>query len=300
MTEEPNLAEQKDKAAKEVGSRQTGRDGSAEAIAAQPLSARVYAFITLMGLLIALVFTLFYVYEVPRLVQSGTQNQLFYLLLIPWGLSCAAFLFGAMRTYATLTYKQIGGAVELGGPIVVFALIIFGGFRLVPPSPQTFDIAVRAQSADSPLITGGEITLDLPGLPHATIGPDGEANFKGLSGQIQIQSIRVLPKVGGYAQRWLTPVVNGNVLGVTLEKDQPSTILTGSITPLPPAGEKTVILVEGQDGEFSPDEFGRFKVTVHEKSGTSVRLRIYQGKDLVYDDYVQLPGPATLSLVRPH
>jgi hypothetical protein len=117
---------------------------------AQPLSARNYVMIALLGLVFAAVFTLFYVYRVPKLVQSGVQGQIFYLLLIPWALSCAAFLFGSMKSYARLTYKRLGNALELGGPVVLFCLMLVGGFKLVPPTPETFDLAVRAHSEDTP------------------------------------------------------------------------------------------------------------------------------------------------------
>jgi hypothetical protein len=147
----------------------------------QPLSAMNYALVALVGLIFAVGFSLFYIYRVPQLVENGAQGQIFYLLLIPWALSCAAFLFGAMRSYARFTYKHLGSFLELGGPVVVFCLVLLGGFKLVPRPPETVDLAVRAAGDDNPLITSGEVTLELPGLPHAKIGPDGEANFKGIS-----------------------------------------------------------------------------------------------------------------------
>jgi hypothetical protein len=108
---------------------------------AQPLSAKNYAIVALLGLIFAAGFTLLYVYRVPNLVESGVQGQLFYLLLIPWALSSAAFLFGAMKSYARFTYKHLGNFLELGGPVVLFCLVLVGGFKLVPPAPETFDLA---------------------------------------------------------------------------------------------------------------------------------------------------------------
>jgi hypothetical protein len=132
----------------------------------QPLSAMAYAAIALVGLFFTLGFTFFYVKQVPKLVEGGVQGQVFYLLLIPWALSSAAFLFGAMRSYAHFTQRHLGSFLELGGPVVLFCLVLLGGFKLVPPAPETFDLAVRAHSADTALVTSGQITLELPGLPH--------------------------------------------------------------------------------------------------------------------------------------
>jgi hypothetical protein len=126
-----------------------------------------YAAIALVGLFFTLGFTFFYVKQVPKLVEGGVQGQVFCLLLIPWALSSAAFLFGAMRSYAHFTQRHLGSFLELGGPVVLFCLVLLGGFkRACCTSPGNFDLAARAHSADTALITSGQITLELPGLPH--------------------------------------------------------------------------------------------------------------------------------------
>ncbi len=263
---------------------------------AQPLSAKHYLIVALLGLVLATGFTLFYVYRVPRLVENGVQDRVFYLLLIPWAIFSAAFLFGAMRSYARFAHKHLGNLLELGGPVVLFCLVVVGGFKLVPPAPETFDLAVRAHSTESPLITSGQITLDLPGLPHANIGPDGEANFKGISVRFKGARIKVLAHVDGYEEKWLMPKLEGNVLNVDLDRAHPITVLSGSLNPPPGPGKIIKILVAGQEGETSPDEFGRFKLSVNGKAGDRIRLKVYNGRELIYDDYQELPGPVTLSL----
>ena len=65
--------------------------------------------------------------------SSGRSNaQIFYVLLIALGLASAAFLFGAMRSYARMKGKTNYGAYELGGPICVLVLVVLGGFQLPP------------------------------------------------------------------------------------------------------------------------------------------------------------------------
>jgi len=264
----------------------------------QPLSAKNYVFVALVGLLFAIAFTAFYVYQVPKLIERGVEGRIFYLLLIPWALSCAAFLFGAMKSYARFTYKHLGNFLELGGPVVLFCLVLVGGFKLVPSANETFDLAVRAHSAENPLIATGQITLDLPGLPHATIGPDGEANFKSLPRRLQGTSIRVLPHVDGYEEKWITPKLQDNVLDVSLERLRPKTILSGSIVPFDRNTKTTKIVVDGQDSSAVPDDLGRFKLNLDGKPGDVVRLKIYEEGKLVYDNDQVLPGPVTLGIQR--
>jgi hypothetical protein len=266
----------------------------------QPLSAKAYAIIALVGFVFGLGLLFVYIYEVPRLIESGTQSQVFYLLLIPWALSCAAFLFGAMRSYARFTDKHLGSALELGGPVVLFGLVLVGGFKLVPPAPQTFDLTVRAHSADGrdPLITSGRITVDLDTDRRTEfIGPNGEADFKGIPPKFEGATLRFLPQVDGYEEKWQRHKLRGHILDLPLDRaGQPVTVLTGSLTPPPAEARDFKILVEGQKGETSPDEFGRFELQVNGKPGDRIRLKVYQGKKLLKDDYYVLPGPAEVSL----
>jgi hypothetical protein len=270
----------------------------------QPLPACTYAIISLIGLVLGLGLLVFYVYEVPRLVETSSQSQVYYLLLIPWALACAAFLFGAMRSYGRFTHKHLGNALELGGPVVLFCLVVAGGFKLVPPAPATFDLTVRAHSADDkdPLINHGGITVELGSVRRTeSIDSAGEANFKGIPPRFKGASVRILPLVEGYAEQWQTHKLSGDVLDLPLARAAlPTTLLTGTIIPPPEEGVEIRILVEGQQGDTSPDKFGRFQLPVKGKDGDRVRLEFWQGAKLLkYDDYV-LPGPAQVKLDAPH
>lgn len=254
----------------------------------QPLPAMAYVAIALVGLLLALGFTFFYVYQVPKLLEGGAQGQVFYLLLIPWALSSAAFLFGAMRAQAHFTHRQRGSFLELGGPVVLFCLVLLGGFKLVPPGPETFDFAVRAYSADSPLITSGQITLELPGLPHANIGQDGEANFKGMPAKLKGNAIRVLPQVEGYEEKWLTPVAEGNVLTVELERVHPTFAQKATLIPPPVKGKTVQIRVDGQKIDAVPDELGGFTFIASGKPGDRVLVEVFVNHELSSSGYYVL------------
>ena len=277
---------------------------------AQPLSATSYAIIAALGLIFAAGFTLFYIYQVPKLVESGAQGQVFYLLLIPWALACAAFLFGAMKSYARFTYKHLGSFLELGGPVVLFCLVLVGGFRLVPPAPETFDLTVRAHSADGrdPIITSGRITIDLDNDRRmAVLGANGEADFKGIPPKFKGATLKILPQVDGYEEQWQRHKLKTNVLDLPLVRAAPPvTILTGTVAPTCAAASTNnecgniKILVEGQKNETSPDSLGRFELSVNGKAGDRVRVRVYADGKSLYDDYQVLPGPVTLSLHKPN
>jgi hypothetical protein len=87
------------------------------------------------------------------------------------------------------------------------------------------------------------------------------------------------------------------VLDVTLQPAPPPvTRLTGSIVPPPKDWASLSMMVDGQPGEGKVDKLGRFDFQVNGKAGDTIRLKIYDGTQLVYDDYQTLPGPLTLTL----
>jgi len=266
----------------------------------QPLSAEAYAIIALLGLIIGMGLLLFYVYRVPELIESGVQGQVFYFLLIPWALACAAFLFGAMRSYARFAHRQMANAVELGGPVVIFCLVIGGGFKLVPPPHETFDLTVRAHSADdrNPIINSGQIIIDLDNDRRSNpISPNGEADFKGIPAKFRGAFVGVLPQVDGYKQKLQRLKLRGAVLDVTLQRaPRPVTRLTGEIIPPPKYWASLRITLDGQPEEGTVNELGRFDFQVSGKDGDTIRLKIYDDTNLVYDEFQTLPGPLTLTL----
>jgi hypothetical protein len=267
----------------------------------QPMSALAYAMIALAGFVFAIGFTLFYVYQVPKLVQSGIEGKIFYLLLIPWALSCAAFLFGTMKSYATLTSKHLGSFLELGGPVVLFALVMVGGFKLVPPPPEMFDLTVRAYDEHNEMIRSGIISIDFGSDRRpAPIGTNGEANIKQVRKELMGTTVKVWPQVEGYETTPLERKLEGQVLEVNLVKEHPITVLMGSLSPTPPKPESVKILVDGQKAEASPDKYGRFELSVSGKAGERIRMKVFSNEKLVYDDYQYLPGPVTLALRKTH
>jgi len=179
-----------------------------------------------------------------------------------------------------------------------------GGFKLVPPSPETFDLTVRAHSADmrDPIITSGKIAIDLDNDRRtALLGANGEADFKGIPPKFRGAMLKILPQVDGYVEKWQELEVKSNVLDLALVRATlPVTLLTGSISPPPSMGQSVRIFVDSQKSETSADELGRFELSVNGKVGDRVLLKVYVDGKQVYDDYQVLPGPVTLILHRPN
>lgn len=262
-------------------------------------SAWFYAGCAIVAGLVGIGLLLFFVYRVPELVQAGVDAKVFYVLLLPWAIACAAFLFGALKSYARLQHKQMGTALELGGPVVLFTLVMVGGFKLVPSPPETFDLTVRPRSADggASLITSGQITIDLGNRRDtANLDARGEANFKSVPAAFRTSPVKLVARIDGFEEEWREAKVNGQVIDLPLKRAAPVSRLTGAIVPVPAKGKDVRLAVDGGLGEGRPDELGRFDFAVREKAGHRVRLKVYVDGQLRYDEYETLPGPTTLRI----
>ncbi|HEY2294403.1 MAG TPA: carboxypeptidase-like regulatory domain-containing protein [Thermoanaerobaculia bacterium] len=136
------------------------------------------------------------------LVSLGLVGRFYYLTLIPLGLSAASFLFGALRSIGIYRGKLFGGVLELGGPVVIFALVIIGGFYFPPPGsnfPLTVYVHGPAGPQDLLLRNQGAVLLDLGGdRRSAPIGDKGQAFFPEIPANFRGQEVNIALDASGY------------------------------------------------------------------------------------------------------
>lgn len=97
----------------------------------QPMSPGSYLAISGGALLLSILLFVGLAFFQDRL-SGQLGDRAYYILLFPLAFSTAAFLFGAMRTYAAYTHSAVDQKLELGGPAVAALLVIVAGFQLVP------------------------------------------------------------------------------------------------------------------------------------------------------------------------
>jgi hypothetical protein len=155
-----------------------------------------YAVLSLVGFVCALLLIALLLWNAEKLVALGLTGNFYYLVLVPLGLSVAAFLFGALRSFARYRGKQFGGVLELGGPVVAFLLVLILGFWLPTPA-SNFPLTVYVHGTGGPqdliLRGSGYILIDTAGLRRkASIGSDGEAFFPEVPANFRGQKVPVL------------------------------------------------------------------------------------------------------------
>jgi hypothetical protein len=77
-------------------------------------------------------------------------DRAYYVLLVILGLAAAAFLFGVLRSSATLTGKHLGIGFEVGGAAALFLLVVWGGAHFTAP-PESFSPIIRLRYAGPPV-----------------------------------------------------------------------------------------------------------------------------------------------------
>jgi hypothetical protein len=154
-----------------------------------------YAFISLASFAVGALLLFFMVWRAEKLVALGLTGRLYYIVLLPLGLSVAAFLFGVLQSYATYRGHQLGGVLVLWGPIIAFLLVVILGFWLVPDL-STFPVTVYVHGPggvqDIVLRNSGEVFIDLGGdRRHVQIGDQGQAYFPAIPASFRGQEAPV-------------------------------------------------------------------------------------------------------------
>lgn len=161
-----------------------------------------YAVLSLGSFLCALVLVGLLLWKAELLARLGLTGGFYYLVLLPLGLAVAGFLFGALRSFARYKGRHLGGVLELGGPVVGFALVVLGGF-LLPPPTSNFPLTVYVHGESGPqemvLRDQGSVLLDLGGERRSEpIGSNGQAFFPEIPASFRGQWVNVAIDADGY------------------------------------------------------------------------------------------------------
>jgi hypothetical protein len=151
-----------------------------------------YAFISLASFLCGAILLAVLIQKADVLTHFGLIGQVYYPVLIIFGLCSAVFLFGVLQSYATYRGRHFGGVLELGGPVVVFALVIAGARFLVPEN-GTFSIQVYVHGPGGihdrvlPRLISIALYLDKP--ETQSLDDEGKAVFPAVPGRFRDQTV---------------------------------------------------------------------------------------------------------------
>jgi hypothetical protein len=237
-------------------------------------------------LLAALLFSLYN--EQLNFISPST----YFFLLVILGLMAAGFLFGALRSHAKYSGKAYGGTLELSGPVVVLALIIFLGYKY-RPTQQSFNFTVNIFSATdtSEILKTGYTELFF-GNAHQTKNiSEGQSVFSELPSDYKGKAITLIAHADGYTttREAVTIPLEDAPVNVYLQKIPDSVTVAGLVKDKKGVPVKNAALVFA-DGKFktNSDDYGNFRIGLPYKDGEEVTLRVYTAGKLRYDNLVTL------------
>ena len=166
------------------------------------LSPFAYAVISFISFMAGMGLLCLFIFKAKDLVAQGIDAKIFYVLLIPFGISTAAFCFGAMNSFAGYQGKMLGGNLQLVGPIVGIFMTVVGGFTLVPDT-SSFDITVFVHGLkgqhDIVLKNTGEVMIDIGGDRRTEkIGAKGEVSFRSIPANFRNQPVSIFVIADGF------------------------------------------------------------------------------------------------------
>lgn len=163
------------------------------------MTPKAYAILAGGAFLVALGLLLLFIFQADRIVASGLGHRLFYVLLVPLGLAAGAFAFGAMKSTAQVGREGRPLKVRLTGPAAFAALVVVGGFVLVPDAGvATLVVRVESAADGSPI---DEASLIVEAGPLQSIGrtdATGQAVFTGLGLEVVSAGVTVRAEAEGF------------------------------------------------------------------------------------------------------
>jgi hypothetical protein len=181
-----------------------------------------WIYISLAAFLLSLVAVVFLIMRGPSLIGSD-KAIVYYIVLFPLAASAAVFLSKTLRSYASLKGSFSNYRLALGGPVVVFALVIGGGYYFYqhPPS-ASFNLPVIVQDDANParLLTGSLRVIFKSGrIENAKFQNANQIVVTDVSAG---DSLQIIPDIAGYvtsSNAWYKIPAPGRSLTIRLQKD---------------------------------------------------------------------------------
>ncbi len=269
-----------------------------------------YAFISLGACLVGVGLLLLFIFKAKDLVALGIGDYVYYVLLIPMALAAAVFLFGVLRSYASYKGKVFSGYLEIGGPAVIFFLVLILGFGLLPKkTAEPFDFTVRLRDEAGKAVLRGEGKLSMlrgTKTDSEVINEKGEVIFAGIPSEYKNKPVKIELDAEGWQfvlkdrkdkeKNSAEFPMTGKNKKLTIERDDSLSTLRFSVTGEDQlAIQGAVVLVEGQE-VGKTDRYGMLKATLEEEQRkTKVSVSIQKPGFKAWEG----PGyPATGAVVK--
>lgn len=258
----------------------------------QPLSPLSYALFSLVAFMVGITLLMLYIFKADDLIAQVIDEKVFYILLLPMGLSASAFLFGVMQSYAVLIKKEFSIKLKLGGPVVLFILVVIGGFQLVPSYssfPQTIYVHGNKGKHNIVLKNEGDVIIYLGNDRQIKkIGEYGEAYFPSIPPEFRNQQVHITVIAENFelANADTQYILSGKNIYILVKKDESLARIFGIVTDENNTPLEMVVVQIG-DLQTTTDKNGYFIIDIPlEKRKKQQKLRAYKKEYEIWECFV--------------
>jgi hypothetical protein len=261
-----------------------------------------WIFVTISGFV---VFLLLIVLLIVYGKNLNLSTPVYFFLLLALALAATGLLAGALRSKAEYDGKAYGGSLKLGGPVVVFALIILLGYKFRPTEdngPRVLTINVYSSKNKTP-VTQGKLLIKAGAFSQREeINSKGEAVFGGIGPSISGKVLNVIAEVEGFNNPSVDSVFEVSPKGNTsidlfLEPVENVILLRGNVIDKDnnPLINATVDIGHGL-ANVNTDSMGNFLVELSLKEGSEQDITVLLHGKVVYNSRRTLSSNSALSL----
>lgn len=151
-----------------------------QAANAKRLPVSGYSIIAIIGFVLSLMMVYYYLNFIQGKFSEEVDQRIFYLILILFGISTSALVFGVMNTYAVLTGTKQNIQLKMAGPGVGVILVVLGGLFLPPKSAEK-NITIRVFDWKKNPVIQGNVKIYLKEyIRTQSIDNMGQALFTGI------------------------------------------------------------------------------------------------------------------------
>lgn len=181
------------------------------------MSVSGYSILTGIGFIVSFILVYYYLQYIQGKVSAEVDQRIFYLILILFGISTSALVFGVMNTYAVLTGKEQNVQLKMTGPGVGVILVVLGGLYLPQHSSDSI-VTIRLFDWKKNAVTQGEVKIYLNEYVRTqSIDNIGQALFTGIPADVAKSKMKIEVSSPGYAKQYFdTLVPNSKPLELTL------------------------------------------------------------------------------------
>lgn len=265
------------------------------------ISKLTWVYISGAASLFFLVFAILMILFAPNITGMGITKSIYYIVLIPVGLTSAAFLFGALRSSAKYSGKSSYGSIELTGPVVIFCLVVVGGFYFASPESE-FLLTIRTNVVDEPekILSHGSLILDIGDQRiEKQLSENGDVSFAGVPSRYLGKSVNIIPQIKGYKIKGsrLILIPDNRIIYLELEERKDSTLLRGRvINEIGNPVDSVFIDIESGLASAVTDASGLFTIIVPASKGETLLLTALKNGNTGYREYITLPDKGSIEI----